>query len=299
MTFKETAKRHVASCPTLFSNMGAVMDQLFFTNGNGMDWVNGELVDPFDNGEPLEDLIAQSREEIRTDELKNRLYSDYELKLHLFKLDNLDDFVDGDHSVPFDTSRSGYPICQFAAIMNVPKDVTPDWFEAVRGFISTMRMHYSSAVHGGASWRCKEFAEKQLEWLNKADHNMDIIFAYQNSNVTTDEEAEAWSKDRKKRANASIAKMMDEILAEEKDESGELPSEERLVEAVEEKSLTNIDLAMERAVDHIEKSLGLVVIETLKLMDTATLIKTNDRAFAGALVDGEWEYYDNKIKMDI
>lgn len=156
-SYELTLKAALEAYPSLFLDEKDVIHQLFFVNGNGLSWEDGELTD----GKPIEtaverarassrDFYQQSLEHAREADIE--FYADYWRE----KLEHLDEenfaekereredarrrgyLADGEGTdcwfVLLDNSlgRVMYPLCQFAKILHVPDDVKPDWLAAAK-----------------------------------------------------------------------------------------------------------------------------------------------------------------------
>lgn len=104
MTYSDTVKNCIAGYPKLFETEGDVLHHLFFVNGNGYEWVNGELIDLFDTETAIQETIVNT-------------------------------------SLKPKTSRELYPICQYAKIMCLPEDIKSDWLVAAQKAIKMTRYY--------------------------------------------------------------------------------------------------------------------------------------------------------------
>ena len=76
-----------------------VLDHLFFVNGNGYEWVNGELVDDYAN--IIYEVIPENY-----------------------------------FNTPSMGALQIYPICEYAKILHLPNDIAPDWlFGAIEALL--------------------------------------------------------------------------------------------------------------------------------------------------------------------
>lgn len=125
MSPEETIRYAIRNFPTLFHDTGraGVLHHLFFVNGNGYDWVNGELVDPYDNEEyerprrPIEDAP----------EILRDIYETVEREIAAIRQEvreNLDEYC---AMMVWPAPHRVYPLCQYADVLNIPDDVTADW----------------------------------------------------------------------------------------------------------------------------------------------------------------------------
>lgn len=130
MNINQTIIRSILKHPILYKDINfelsrdKVLNHLFFTNGNGFDWHEGELVDIFegDKQEPLQ--IPEnyfSTPIMSTEENESGLFKRFRQK---------ENKAYKPHEVCAKGALTIYPICKYAAIMNLPKDLKPDWLDA-------------------------------------------------------------------------------------------------------------------------------------------------------------------------
>jgi hypothetical protein len=132
--------------PTLYRCRTDVLHAWFCMNGNGLDWENGEL-DSFDEEPSLQDHIR--KEERNNREMISKYPSidgpDYQVSCAkriaeiTFRYENADKLalVNWDKHILMDRvpPKPIYPLCEYAAMCNVPNDVKPEWLAAVREMI--------------------------------------------------------------------------------------------------------------------------------------------------------------------
>jgi len=118
MTVEQTLKDCLHSYPEIFPNKWAVYNHWFAVNGNGYEWVNGELVDICSPTQDLpEDFVIT--EEMKSFEPKN-------------------DWL--------------YPLCQFAKIITTPKDITKEWGLAATEFYEYLLSIYDKTTIENQNW---------------------------------------------------------------------------------------------------------------------------------------------------
>jgi hypothetical protein len=147
--------------PCLFPDEHHVLHQLFFVNGNGWYWIEGELIDPWER--PDEELFADHAV------YHLRLLADYDMEEYTaFKgvVDSLGPAEAGrmladlgredGKKNPLDWDNYGiYPLCEYAKIANLPDDIKPDWLQAARRALD---------------WaRTVKTTESDKQWLEKAE----------------------------------------------------------------------------------------------------------------------------------
>jgi len=131
MKYRETKRLMMKYHPEIFPSEKEILHHLFFVNGNGYDWENGDLVDFMHRSE------AKLRED-RKDFLawSKRLSGDTDKAMK--KLKRLG--VKIPDSVPKMVGRKRiYPLCKYADIMNIPDDVKLDWLKAARKALDVSR----------------------------------------------------------------------------------------------------------------------------------------------------------------
>ncbi len=94
MNYADTLADCLKNYPIVFGDEYDVLEHLFFVNGNGYEWNDGCLIDPY----PEPSLVAQLGLEFVADarEVPHRIYR----------------------------------ICKYAKILSLPDDIQPDWLAA-------------------------------------------------------------------------------------------------------------------------------------------------------------------------
>ena len=124
--------KHILEYPSLYKDINfeysrnKVLDQLFFTNGNALDWVNGELVYSVDEEVEVNYVLPDnyfSTPIMSTEEDE----SDWAKK---WRLEDSKDYKP--HEICSKEAQTIYPICDYAAIVNIPNDIKPDWLVAAQ-----------------------------------------------------------------------------------------------------------------------------------------------------------------------
>ena len=127
--------------PSIFPDKSACYRHLFLVNGNGYEWIDGELVDvcPSKTGPDFKNENEEVERQhgdchYRSESMDNRIRLDvrrYNMLIQ-FALDNIDMIMDSEH-VEFKSdifvTYSGWEFCK---LMQMPDDIKPDWLEAVR-----------------------------------------------------------------------------------------------------------------------------------------------------------------------
>lgn len=119
MNFSDTLKRSVGLHPGLYRGTpqqqeNRFLHHVFFVNGNGYEWVNGELVCEDNYTGPL--TLEQGYEE---------LWREHIASSHGNPGVSKDEYLGRT-----DDREKIYPLCQYTDILHTPTDVTPDWLDA-------------------------------------------------------------------------------------------------------------------------------------------------------------------------
>jgi len=121
-TYKETKRLSMKYYGDLFPKEKYYLEHLFFVIGNGYEWENGELVDRRRRTE--QDFIRE-RKEFRQWKKTLQRGSPRVTKAELLK------FVKSLRKGK-PKKRQIYPLCEYSAIVNFPKNIKPDWLAAAR-----------------------------------------------------------------------------------------------------------------------------------------------------------------------
>lgn len=105
--------------PRIFPTRKHALDQLFCVNGNGFDWVNGELVDDDNKYEKRYKL----RKPIKKAEFPNEesWKQQHEFYAELYEGE--------ENKIPMEYQFKWYPLCKFSKLYDCPDDIKPDWKE--------------------------------------------------------------------------------------------------------------------------------------------------------------------------
>jgi hypothetical protein len=185
MDYETTKNAKMEAYPSLYADEIDVLHHLFFVNGNGYEWINGELSDGSNTAEELIKHAKEFRiEHIKTDiyiaeqegndkeveYLKNRLEyvmsADYVAEERKKNEEYRRSLIErGDKSCWYicggdQIGRTIYPICQYARILHIPDDVKPDWLMAARKAIELTK---TSAFR---------LTKEDEEWIAKAEESL-------------------------------------------------------------------------------------------------------------------------------
>jgi len=144
MTLEETIIESIRSYPLLFSTgRVSVLDHLFCTNGNGYEWVDGELVNLF------KDEANRNPEEVKAEVLgfietitegidKMEKWPDCIKDLYREWKEEREHLIDWtlrsaeDLAEKITLPEYFYPICEYSCAWEVPTDAKPDWVAGIR-----------------------------------------------------------------------------------------------------------------------------------------------------------------------
>jgi len=128
-SLEDTVKVGLLAYPSLFPTREYVIDHLYCVLGNGYDWEGGALVETCHDGK---DAIVvkmlregKSEEEVRSyvaddedDKRFNNLMKDVEERFPEYKRKLFPEL---------ERKLKIYPICELCPILELPKDIHPDW----------------------------------------------------------------------------------------------------------------------------------------------------------------------------
>lgn len=101
-----------------------VLDQLFFTNGNGLEWIDGELQYEEDTKNNVEHILPEnyfSTPLLSTEDDETSWIKEFRLKENKeFK----------PREICSKEALTIYPICKYAAIVTIPENIKLDWLLA-------------------------------------------------------------------------------------------------------------------------------------------------------------------------
>lgn len=163
MNLKDSVINSMREYPSISGNKLDVYDHLFLTNGNGYDWVNGELIEP-SNEKPNVISIEEAIDKLFNDEFRIDLTTDrmffyigelnkdekvvkeslqYDLKRYAQDVKTIVNAEKAVNQSLFEIepiiSLDGlepecilYPLSQYSKIMNIPDDIKPDWLDGIK-----------------------------------------------------------------------------------------------------------------------------------------------------------------------
>ena len=163
MNLKDSVINSMREYPSISGNKLDVYDHLFLTNGNGYDWVNGELIEP-SNEKPNVISIEEAIDKLFNDEFRIDLITD-RMFFYIGELNKEEKVVK--ESLQYDLVRYAqdvktivnaekavnqslfeiepiisldglepecflYPLCEYSKIMNIPDNIKPDWLDGIK-----------------------------------------------------------------------------------------------------------------------------------------------------------------------
>ena len=155
MTVESTLQDMFDHYPTLFATRGQCYDHLFCTNGNGYDWINGQLISTEYQGKDFKSMHEDDykREYIPTaHQSKKNFKMKYEMDMRILMYElkgnkkKADEYASG-------KKIQWYPLCKYANIFNIPRNIKDDWKRAA---IECFRMLEDDGVIDKAQ---KEYGE--------------------------------------------------------------------------------------------------------------------------------------------
>ncbi len=231
MKDRTSLDRYVAEAirnyPTLFKNRTDVLQHLFFVNGNGLEWVDGMLIDRYDNAakDRARDLrdeaaeLAECAEPHEEDgiipEAHRRYYEQQIARIrtgvrkHNLLVQFTIDHADMLALMPWDRElHSIYPICEYAKMCNVPDDVKPDWLAGIREMIFALfacdvtkkRPDRTDAEH-------ENERQQNIAWCDKVLQDLTTRFGTDGCPTSHAEWSERSRANREKMAKLIIEKL--------------------------------------------------------------------------------------------
>jgi len=174
---KQSITNSIIEYPSLYKDINydysrqKVLNQLFFTNGNGLEWENGELIDPF---EIVTDHVIPKdyfSSTITSEEKDERCaLKDLRKRLNL-------KFTETEECNKYPTTI--YPICDLCTAMNLPNDIKPDWLDGAQEAVDLAVDYFKDPYkhcedHYIQKWidkrnyiAIKKYVKKQLGYLTE------------------------------------------------------------------------------------------------------------------------------------
>lgn len=146
MNVQDTLKTSMLLYPSIHPTKWEVYHHWFIVNGNGYEWINGELVSLEENKVPtLEEAIEKQFEFDLSD---RQLLSSPKFSRD-YCLNNIKTILNFEENCKiFEPKETRgyriYPICEYAKILNIPQDVKPDWKEALQEMYEWLCINYNN-----------------------------------------------------------------------------------------------------------------------------------------------------------
>lgn len=142
-TVADTLKYCLMTYPSLFPNKWEVYHHWFIVNGNGLSWVNGQLVDPSHVETPstIEDAVN-----IRFKKLLERdSLLEYALRFTIeYAQKDIIRIINWESAAQvFEPSTRNnnefYGLSEYSRILRLPDNIQPDWLEAAKEMYEWMK----------------------------------------------------------------------------------------------------------------------------------------------------------------
>lgn len=156
MTPRDTIKLSVLNYPLISQTNGEIQHHLFIIIGNGYEWVNGELVDEYNerNFKTTKDAIHRLFEQYRDKDNCWKQVLKRTKKAYSYFLDSVEKQVltilksetmfDEPLEVYFDTIKEPllFDISRYSKIYDLPSKMTKEWYDCVVNFLK----HYEPYI---------------------------------------------------------------------------------------------------------------------------------------------------------
>jgi hypothetical protein len=152
-TVKESLRLCLLKYPSIFPNKWSVYHHWFIVNGNGYFWRKGALTEGTDRFDyTKEDAIKKIHDKFNKSVKEENEWEEFEkseILLNLFEK-RRDEQLDltnkiDERMLDFTPKREElYPLCSFAKILNIPKNIRDDWKEASDEFFNYLMDNYDT-----------------------------------------------------------------------------------------------------------------------------------------------------------
>lgn len=151
MTPKETIISNVLNYPLISQTNGEIQYHMFITIGNGYEWINGELVDEYDNyvlPSSIDDAIINLFKEYKDE---NNIWSKHvkntgkvfpllnHIEKQVLTILKANSMFDEPLEIYFDKIKNEsllLNICEYSKIYDLPKEIKKDWYDCVVNFLN-------------------------------------------------------------------------------------------------------------------------------------------------------------------
>ena len=143
--------------PTLYQDRAQCLNQLFCVNGNGYEWIKGQLVDEYQDHrykrDKEVDIALQEGFDILIDSI---VYNNSDTSLSIPQyvqrsllekyrqqraLANLDKIIQPGFHQFIQAGYEFYPLCEYAKIMNLPTDIKQDWLDGAKETLQLLNQY--------------------------------------------------------------------------------------------------------------------------------------------------------------
>jgi hypothetical protein len=191
MQLDQTILTSVRFYPTISQTREVVLNHLFFTIGNGYEWVDGELVGDdheFVGVDPVEHQVEWARKFARDQSIKD--VDDYVMRRLAQVLPIIEtaeervatrwyphefEYPFEEETFPYNSSFI-YPICEYSRVHTVPNDVQDDWLlgavEAINMVAHLAPMEVMRDVWSHDAEESARQLERNLSEAKKAKANL-------------------------------------------------------------------------------------------------------------------------------
>jgi len=143
MKLQKTIEECIRDYPSLYPSRSAVLDHLFCSYGNGYDWVNGELVDIFEeerdeNKALWIDSLEKAQKEFEDAEtdidryIIGSLVEMYEEKVAEHRVIREEYMERASKEYVEERYTRWCPMCKYSGLVNFPDDIKPDWAAGIK-----------------------------------------------------------------------------------------------------------------------------------------------------------------------
>lgn len=153
MNLHELVVSEIKNHPSIFKNRFSVLHHYFCVNGNGLEWIDGELADrypsesnfnPYHTDKEIFDEEVRRREFLENSKEKEWMkiltinemlesMMEHTYKYYYKHNQEIDYIINNAEELAKDVTvrRNIYPLCRYAKIVNIPDDIDPKWLEVV------------------------------------------------------------------------------------------------------------------------------------------------------------------------
>ena len=164
MNYEQELQETLELFPRLFANESELLCYLFFENGNGYSWVDGQLVDR-DN----RPFSAKLQESIEYDVNHRQSYADDCAQFPTLDHPSYEEVYCQPRVI-----TEMYPICEYAGIANLPDDIQEDWLEAAKkAIVVAQSLERTIEDEEWLAW-----AELRIEQLEEDHYEDEWDYAY-------------------------------------------------------------------------------------------------------------------------